>query len=211
MTHSDLAVHLFAAVGFGLALAGLYRWARPPGRGLPGLAKTLLLLTPLITMVTLGVGENMATAFTLVGTLAIVRFRTSIRDPQDTAYVIFAVALGVAVGNDHMAVAGLGGVILAGLVAALTLVERGSNLDSERRELVLVLASSDPTTVPWERLVTEQRGRATIQSTAIEGKSRALTLSIAVDGLDAARSDALVRALLTFPEVRSALCQPLRD
>ncbi len=211
MTLADLALHLVVAVGLGLALAGLYRWARPPGRGLPGLAKTLLLLTPLITMVTLGVGENMATAFTLVGTLAIVRFRTSIRDPQDTAYVIFAVALGVAIGNDRMAVAGLGGAILAMLVAGLVLVERSGNLDVERRELVLVLTSSDPGVVPWERLIQEQRARGTVQSTAIDGKSRALTLSIAVDGLDAARSDALVRALLAFPEVRSAVCQPLRD
>jgi len=37
-------------------------------------------------------------AFSLVGALSIVRFRTVVRDTQDTAYVIFAVAVGMAEG-----------------------------------------------------------------------------------------------------------------
>ena len=61
---------------------------------------TLVLLTILIAMVTQVIGDNVARAFSLVGALSIVRFRTVVRDTQDTAYVIFAVAVGMAVGSE---------------------------------------------------------------------------------------------------------------
>ena len=48
---------------------------------------TLVLLTILIAMVTQVIGDNVARAFSLVGALSIVRFRTVVRDTQDTAYV----------------------------------------------------------------------------------------------------------------------------
>ena len=54
-------------------------------------------------MVTQVIGDNVARAFSLVGALSIVRFRTVVRDTQDTAYVIFAVAVGMAVGANHPA------------------------------------------------------------------------------------------------------------
>jgi hypothetical protein len=61
-------------------------------------------------MVTQVIGDNVARAFSLVGALSIVRFRTVVRDTQDTAYVIFAVVVGMAVGakNPWVAFLGLG-------------------------------------------------------------------------------------------------------
>ena len=69
---------------------------------------TLVLLSILIAMVTQVIGDNVARAFSLVGALSIVRFRTVVRDTQDTAYVIFAVAVGMAVGAHNFWVAGRG-------------------------------------------------------------------------------------------------------
>ncbi len=62
---------------------------------------TLVFLCLLIAMVTQVIGDNVARAFSLVGALSIVRFRTSVRDTKDTAFVIFAVAIGMAVGADQ--------------------------------------------------------------------------------------------------------------
>ena len=49
-----------------------------------------------IAMVTQVTGQNVALAFSLVGALSIVRFRTVVQDTNDTAFVIFAVAGGTA-------------------------------------------------------------------------------------------------------------------
>ena len=89
--------------GWLVALA--YAWGRRQsltGTTFPG---TLVLMTILIAMVTQVIGDNAARAFGLVGALSIVRFRTVMQDTQDVAYVIFAVAVGMAIGAGQPVVA----------------------------------------------------------------------------------------------------------
>ncbi len=62
--------------------------------------------------------RHVARAFSLVGALSIVRFRTVVRDTKDTAFVIFAVAVGMAVGAGQPIVA-VGGIAVVGLAATL--------------------------------------------------------------------------------------------
>ncbi len=71
----------------------LFRWSLR-GEALPAtFPTTLVLLAALIAMVTQVIGDNVARAFSLVGALSVVRFRTVVKDTQDTAFVIMA-ALG---------------------------------------------------------------------------------------------------------------------
>ena len=107
---------LVAAMLFGAVVAFIYRRTRPASEASPSFTITLVLLSILIAMVTQVIGDNVARAFSLVGALSIVRFRTVVRDTQDTAYVIFAVAVGMAVGASHPSVA-VSGVAIVGLAA----------------------------------------------------------------------------------------------
>ena len=112
------ASRLVLAALLGWAVAGFYAFSarvRPAALDLGG---TLILLAMLITMVTMAVGQNAAVAFTLVGTLAIVRFRTTVRDIRDTAFVIFSVAVGLAIGAANPPVAVIG-TVLVGIVSML--------------------------------------------------------------------------------------------
>jgi hypothetical protein len=81
------------------------------------LPTTLVLLTIVIAVVTQVIGESLARAFGLVGALSIVRFRTVVEDTRDTAFVIFAVVVGMAIGAGYPKLAALG--VPAVLVAAL--------------------------------------------------------------------------------------------
>ena len=65
-------------------------------------------------MVTQVIGSNVALAFSLVGALSIVRFRTVVRDTEDTAFVIFAMTAGMAVGAQNVVLA-LTGLVIVGL------------------------------------------------------------------------------------------------
>ena len=96
----------------------IYRFTRAADETAPSFTVTLVLLSILIAMVTQVIGDNVARAFSLVGALSIVRFRTIVRDTQDTAYVIFAVAVGMAVGAgpSGLAVSGLGVIGFAAFV-----------------------------------------------------------------------------------------------
>lgn len=91
-------VRLVAALVLGAVVALVYSKTRPAQDVAPSFSATLVLLCILIAMVTQVIGDNVARAFSLVGALSIVRFRTVVRDTQDTAYVIFSVAVGMAVG-----------------------------------------------------------------------------------------------------------------
>jgi hypothetical protein len=100
-----LLARLGAAFLLGLVVAGVYALTmRAPGRvsTRPFLA-TLVLLSLLIALVTMLIGDNQARAFSLVGVLAIVRFRTVVQDTRDTAFVIFAVVTGMAAGGGYLA------------------------------------------------------------------------------------------------------------
>src|SRR5213078_1050863 len=87
------------ALLLGCVIAGLYRLTRGrPTNDTSNLLPTLVLLTVLVGMITVVIGDNLARAFGLVGALSIVRFRTVVEDTRDTAFVIFAVAVGMGVG-----------------------------------------------------------------------------------------------------------------
>jgi hypothetical protein len=109
-------IRLVIALVLGVVVAFIYRRTRGAGEVQPSFPVTLVLLSILIAMVTQVIGDNVARAFSLVGALSIVRFRTVVRDTQDTAFVIFAVAVGMAVGASHPSVA-LSGIGVVGLAA----------------------------------------------------------------------------------------------
>jgi hypothetical protein len=93
-----LLPRLVAALALGAVVAGVFRATRRGSDSAASFPATLVLLTILIALVTQVIGDNVARAFSLVGTLSIVRFRTVVRDTKDTAFVIFAVVIGMAVG-----------------------------------------------------------------------------------------------------------------
>jgi uncharacterized membrane protein YhiD involved in acid resistance len=108
----DVGLRLVLALLLGGVVAWLYRVTREE-QGESSFPPTLVLLSILIAMVTQVIGDNVARAFSLVGALSIVRFRTVVRDTEDTAFVIFAVAVGMAVGAHNLVVAILGITVVA--------------------------------------------------------------------------------------------------
>lgn len=60
--------------------------------------QTLVILTAVCSLIIVIVGTNVAQAFTLAGALSLVRFRTTMRDPRDVAFIFMAMAVGLACG-----------------------------------------------------------------------------------------------------------------
>ena len=115
----EILIRLCLAALFGGLVALVYRRSRHDVDITPTFPPTLVLLAVLIAMVTQVIGDNVALAFSLVGALAIVRFRTVVRDTQDTAFVMLSVVVGMAVGARAPWVAMIGLAIVA--VVAITM------------------------------------------------------------------------------------------
>jgi hypothetical protein len=137
----NVLLRILAAVLLGGAVAWIHSRTTPRGNGSVAMQATLVLLAGLIAMVTQVIGDNVARAFSLVGALSIVRFRTVVRDTRDTAFVIFAVAVGMAVGA-LAPWAALAGVLVLGATAFLLARREGPGIASG--ELFLLLIRSNP-------------------------------------------------------------------
>lgn len=57
-----------------------------------------IIITLITAVVMLMIGSNIAISLGMVGALSIVRFRTAIKDPQDTIYLFWSIATGLSVG-----------------------------------------------------------------------------------------------------------------
>ena len=119
LTVEDIALRLVFAAGFGIAAAIAYYLTQRKSRAqAASFVATMVLLAILLGMVSMVIGTNIARAFALVGALSIVRFRTVVEDTRDTAFVIFAVVVGMAAGSGAYLVAAIG-IPIVGLVAWL--------------------------------------------------------------------------------------------
>lgn len=120
LTLDVVAGRLVVAFVLGCLVAATYKWTyrrdEPPA---PSMYTTLLMLAVLIALVTQVIGHNAARAFSLAGALAIIRFRTVVEDTRDTAFVIFAVVIGMTAGAGYVLVAVVGLAIAAAAAALL--------------------------------------------------------------------------------------------
>lgn len=104
-----LFLRLTLALIFGICVAVSYRISHGRDKAdTQTLVTTLVLLSILIAMVSMVIGDSVARAFSLVGALSIVRFRTVVEDTRDTAFVIFAVIVGMAAGAGLIMLAAIG-------------------------------------------------------------------------------------------------------
>jgi uncharacterized membrane protein YhiD involved in acid resistance len=109
LSSRELAIRFIVALLLGGAVGLIFRLSHGGGRddSLPFLM-TLVLLPALIAMVSVVIGNSVARAFSLMGALSIVRFRTVVEDTRDTAFVIFSVVVGMAAGAGLILVAVIG-------------------------------------------------------------------------------------------------------
>jgi hypothetical protein len=183
----EIAGRLGLAAVAGLVVAAIAHFAHGHRKAdAPQLLTTLVLLTVLIAMVTLVIGNSVARAFGLVGALSIVRFRTVVDDTRDTAFVIFAVIVGMAVGAGTLVVPVIG-VPLVGLVAiALDRYRTTPAGTAPTHTLVVRLGlGRDPATVlgsVLDRYVAERS--ITACSTARQGAAMDITLAVTLAGPD---------------------------
>jgi len=119
---TQILTALLLALGLGVVVALAYRFSIP-GRVLsPAMQSSLLVLAMVAAMVMMVIGNNIARAFSLVGALAIVRFRTRLRSAWDISFVFFALAVGIACGVFAHKVAILGTLVVVLTVVALQVI-----------------------------------------------------------------------------------------
>lgn len=122
---ATVAQALVLALGLGLAVAGIHRYAIRDRMVSATLSMSLVMLSMTAALVMLVIGESLPRAFSLVGALAVVRFRARIDNPLDIAFVFLGMGAGIACGVLAWGSGSLGVLIIGLAVVALGVVPRG--------------------------------------------------------------------------------------
>ena len=116
----DILYALLLAATLGSTVALIYHLSVSSRVVSPVLRGTLVVLAMVGAMIMMVIGNNLARAFSLVGALAIIRFRTRLRSPWDISFVFLSLAVGIACGVFAWRVAIVGTLVVGLVVLALS-------------------------------------------------------------------------------------------
>lgn len=101
-----------AALILGLLIFAAYKFCYS-GTSYNGRFNVSLVMMCLITTLVMSViGNNVALSLGMVGALSIVRFRTAIKDPRDTTYIFWCIAVGICCGVQSFLIAFIGSIFI---------------------------------------------------------------------------------------------------
>ncbi|MEZ4468099.1 MAG: DUF4956 domain-containing protein [bacterium] len=119
VTPAEVALCMLMAFVLGKVVAFTYEWSYEGLSYSRTFVQSLVLGPMVAALLMLAIGDNLARGLGILGTMALVRFRTNVRDARDMIFVFAALAAGVACGVRAFAVCVVG-VFIFGL-AAMTL------------------------------------------------------------------------------------------
>ena len=170
---AETAVALSAALLLGCLIYLVYRKFYQGVIYSRSFAVTLVGMTVLTCMVTLAISTNIVISLGMVGALSIVRYRTAIKDPLDTAFIFWAVGEGIAVGTKFYDVAIIAGIIIGIFVLLIS----GSRGKGGAQSYLLIIHYSEAA-ADAIRKMTKQLPGARLKSKVVRPGSIELTMEL---------------------------------
>ena len=112
LTLVDVVLSFLVALVLGIVIFVSYRFSFSGAIYSVRFNVSLIMLTVITTLVMAVIGNNIALSLGMVGALSIVRFRTAIKDPRDTAYIFWCIAIGICCGVSEFMIASIGTMVL---------------------------------------------------------------------------------------------------
>ena len=157
-------VSMLLGAAFGWAISWVYRRNYRGVMYSGNFAFTLIMMTLITTPVVLCIRNSFALSMGMVGALSIVRFRTAVKDPMDTAYMFWALTTGILLGAGQFVLAAVALVSIALLLTLMVNVQ-SKGLNSY---LLVVRMTEDA-----DRAVSQVIGSIRIQKLKSKTMSRA--------------------------------------
>lgn len=126
----EVLLYLILSFVLSQLLAWVYSWTH---RGLShsrSMVQSMVLISIIVTAVMLAVGNNLARAFGLFGALALIRFRTPVKDTRDTVFLFMAVGIGITLGTNNVMLAAICTAVFCSIAVYLAYTRTGGRHDS---------------------------------------------------------------------------------
>jgi len=123
-----IIVSMLLALVLGYGIAWVYRRNYRGVMYSDNFAMTLIMMTLITTPVVLCIRNSIALSMGMVGALSIVRFRTAVKDPLDTAYMFWALTTGILLGAGQFLLTAVSTVLIGLLMTLLVNIQaKGMN------------------------------------------------------------------------------------
>ena len=119
----DMAIALVLAFLLGLFIFFVYKKSYSGVMYSASFGVTLVALSLITTLLIMTVVSNIVLSLGMVGALSIVRFRTAVKDPMDTAYMFWALTMGILLGAELYVIAVVVALGIAVILFGLTFVK----------------------------------------------------------------------------------------
>jgi uncharacterized membrane protein YhiD involved in acid resistance len=202
----QVALSMLCAYLMGQGISTLYAWMRKGQDYSRSFAQSLVLGGIVGAMIMLAIGNSLARGVGIFGALALIRFRTNLRDPLDMIFIFAAFASGIAAGAGNVA-AGMVGTIIFAVVIVVTRAAGTSRGQLEAELRVRLGADVEATeSAVRELLKTHAVGFALLKRRTIApGKEKAeqrLTYRVLLK--DPSDEPSLMRQLAAVPGLQEA-------
>ncbi len=109
---------LGSCLGLVLCVVLVYMFTHRRTGWRPSVATTILILGPVVSIIVVCIGSNIARAISIGGGLALIRFRNTVEDPRDLIYLFLSLATGMACGVGFIGF----GAIAVGMILLLLVI-----------------------------------------------------------------------------------------
>ena len=127
ITLGSTLIMLLSAMAMGFAVSLVYMRTHREEGYMTSLIATLVLLPAISSTIILLVGNNTAQALSLAGAAALIRFRATLGDPKDLAYLFFTLSIGLACGSGYIGYAAVFTILVCAVMLVLELTGFGKN------------------------------------------------------------------------------------
>ena len=156
----EIVLGLLVALLAGLFILFVYRRTMRQVSFNRSFCISMLLITAISAMMVLTITSNLALSLGMVGALSIVRFRTAVKDPSDTAFLFWAVAAGITAGAGFYLLTVIG-CLVVGLICILCVVLFDK---ADKPFLLIVRAENAEAANQVEAALTEGAGKFSLSS-----------------------------------------------
>ena len=188
-----IVVSMLLAFAVGLFIAWTYRKNFRGVMYSNNFTLTLVLMTLITCPVVMCIRESIQLSMGMVGALSIVRFRTAVKDPLDTAYMFWALTMGILLGAGQFFLTVLATVGIAVLIMVLVQIQ-SKRLGS----FLLVVRMGEEAERAANQIVASVRNQQ-LKSKTVSSNGIEATYEVRVD-----KPDALLNKLRAVPGIYDA-------
>ena len=197
----NLVFSMFLAFVIGVVISQIYKRTQRGMNHELTYMTTLVLLPPIVTLVMLFIRGDLIISLGLIGSLAIIRFRTAIKDSRDMVFLFWSIVVGLGAGTFNWSAVIIGSILLVGVIFILFVLKYGR---SKNQDYILVISGeTSGSYVEIREVVDPFVVNMNVRSQEIQDDLSEIVMELEFKSPDSVEFEKLTKQLYALPFVKS--------